>query len=86
MQCSVYIRIQDGGDRTHDKIIARASSYRKRGVGADLPHGDTENTENCHLTPCPLSPVSQLLAYLLTRHRGPAARSALTHFAFNIQN
>jgi hypothetical protein len=35
MQCSVYIRIQDGGDRTHGKIIARASPYRKRGFGAE---------------------------------------------------
>jgi hypothetical protein len=75
MQCSVYIRIQDGGDRAHGKIIARASPYRKRGVGA---HFLTE-TRRTQRTVIRL-PSSD--SYLFTPHRGG---TGLRHSSFCIQ-
>jgi hypothetical protein len=76
MQCSVYIRIQDGGDRTHGKIIARASPYRKCGVGADFLT-ETRRTQRTVIR------LRSSDSYLCTRHRGPAA---LHRSSFRIQH
>jgi hypothetical protein len=76
MQCSVYIRIQDGGDHTHGKIIARASPYRKCGVGADFLT-ETRRTQRTVIR------LRSSDSYLCTRHRGPAA---FRHSSFCIQH
>jgi len=78
MQCSVYIRIQDGGDRAHGKTIARASPYRKRGLERIFSrrHGEPrEVSSGCR----PLTPTS-------SPPTAGAQGSAIHHFAFNIQN
>ena len=64
MQCSVYIWIQDGGDRTHDKIIAHWASYRKCGVGADFLT-ETRRTQRTGIR------LRSSDSYFFTRHLVP---------------